>query len=254
MLVGAACGLFIGIAIIFLLSFVVQLVQASPSALIYGALIGMASFALFLGIVGVYAGLRRETEEVRIVEKISWPAGKGRFSILMGLLVGAPVALVVGLAFGPLMGLLAGLTLGGTIGLLVLARHLVADEIDMKIIPNQGIRRSAHNALFTGLGVGLISALGVGLPIGLIFGSPFGLAFGAPFGVATGLLGSLFFGGEPCLQHVLIRAMLSRAGHMPRSYVRFLDYAAERIFLRKIGGAYIFVHRMLMEYFASLKS
>lgn len=34
--------------------------------------------------------------------------------------------------------------------------------------------------------------------------------------------------------------------------MHFLDYAAERIFLRKIGGGYIFIHRYLMEYFASL--
>lgn len=33
---------------------------------------------------------------------------------------------------------------------------------------------------------------------------------------------------------------------------RFLDYCTERIFLRKVGGGYIFVHHMLMEYFAGL--
>jgi hypothetical protein len=35
--------------------------------------------------------------------------------------------------------------------------------------------------------------------------------------------------------------------------VRFLDHAAERILLRKVGGGYIFVHRMLLEYFANLE-
>ena len=38
----------------------------------------------------------------------------------------------------------------------------------------------------------------------------------------------------------------------PWSLVRFLDYAAERIFLRKIGGGFMFIHPMLMDYFASL--
>jgi len=33
-----------------------------------------------------------------------------------------------------------------------------------------------------------------------------------------------------------------------------LDYAADRIFLRKVGGGYIFIHRMLMEYFAALET
>ena len=40
---------------------------------------------------------------------------------------------------------------------------------------------------------------------------------------------------------------------MPWNVVPFLDYATERIFLRKVGGGYIFVHRLLLEYFASLK-
>jgi hypothetical protein len=39
---------------------------------------------------------------------------------------------------------------------------------------------------------------------------------------------------------------------MPWNYPRFLDYAAERILLRKVGGGYIFVHRLLLEYFAAL--
>ena len=34
-------------------------------------------------------------------------------------------------------------------------------------------------------------------------------------------------------------------------YVRFLADATVRIFLRKVGGKYIFVHRMLLEYFAA---
>jgi len=41
---------------------------------------------------------------------------------------------------------------------------------------------------------------------------------------------------------------------MPWNYPRFLDSAAERILLRKVGGGYIFVHRLLLEYFASLDS
>ena len=31
----------------------------------------------------------------------------------------------------------------------------------------------------------------------------------------------------------------------------FLDYAAERLFLRKVGSGYLFVHRLLLEYFAA---
>jgi hypothetical protein len=34
--------------------------------------------------------------------------------------------------------------------------------------------------------------------------------------------------------------------------VKFLDHCAKLIFLKKVGGGYIFVHRMLLDYFADL--
>ena len=43
-----------------------------------------------------------------------------------------------------------------------------------------------------------------------------------------------------------------RYGYAPWNYVAFLDSCAERILLRKVGSGYIFVHRLLLEYFASL--
>ena len=61
------------------------------------------------------------------------------------------------------------------------------------------------------------------------------------------------YGGRACIQHLVLRIMLWRNGSAPLNYVRFLDCAAERIFLRKVGGGYIFVHRLLLEYFASLE-
>ena len=32
----------------------------------------------------------------------------------------------------------------------------------------------------------------------------------------------------------------------------FLDYCVDPIFLRRLGGGYIFVHRLLMEHFAAM--
>jgi hypothetical protein len=45
---------------------------------------------------------------------------------------------------------------------------------------------------------------------------------------------------------------IARSGSISWNYTRFLDYCADRIFLRKVGGGDIFVYRILMEYFASL--
>ncbi|HZT98124.1 MAG TPA: hypothetical protein VFA10_00605, partial [Ktedonobacteraceae bacterium] len=71
-------------------------------------------------------------------------------------------------------------------------------------------------------------------------------------GLSAGLLFGLLMGGWACLRHYVLRFLLWRAGAMPWNYSRFLDYAAEHILLRKVGGGYIFVHRLLLEYFASL--
>lgn len=66
------------------------------------------------------------------------------------------------------------------------------------------------------------------------------------------ILGLAYFGGRAVIEHYTLRFILSFKGDIPWNFVRFLDYAAERVFLRKIGGGYIFIHRMLMEHFAKL--
>ncbi len=34
--------------------------------------------------------------------------------------------------------------------------------------------------------------------------------------------------------------------------IPFLDYCTDLIFLRRVGGGYIFIHRLLMEHFAAM--
>jgi len=41
-------------------------------------------------------------------------------------------------------------------------------------------------------------------------------------------------------------------GYTPFSFIKFLDHCAKLILLKKVGGGYIFIHRMLLEYFAEL--
>src|SRR5258708_2663966 len=61
-------------------------------------------------------------------------------------------------------------------------------------------------------------------------------------------------GGDEYISHLVCRLMLWRAGSMPLNYRRFLDYAAERILFRKVGDVYVFTHRLLRDYFASVGS
>lgn len=70
----------------------------------------------------------------------------------------------------------------------------------------------------------------------------------------TGLSIGLSNGGAASIQHVVLRMFLWRARYTPWNYSRFLDYAAERILLRKVGGGYIFLHRLLLDYFVAQKT
>jgi hypothetical protein len=40
--------------------------------------------------------------------------------------------------------------------------------------------------------------------------------------------------------------------YTPLNFVKFLDQCARLTFLKKVGGGYIFIHRMLLDYFADL--
>ena len=62
------------------------------------------------------------------------------------------------------------------------------------------------------------------------------------------------YGGYVYLQHHVLRHVLSRAELLPQNLVHFLDYAASVVFMRKVGGGYIFIHRYLLEYFADLET
>jgi hypothetical protein len=136
----------------------------------------------------------------------------------------------------------------------------VQGELVLKATPNQGIRRSVRTALVlglgSGLGIGLFTGLLVGLLVGLFTGPLIGLLVGLLVGLGSGLSFGLFValrnGGFAVLQHYTLRWLLYRNGSFPLRLVPFLDYCADRIFLRKVGGGYIFVHRLLMEHFASL--
>jgi hypothetical protein len=94
------------------------------------------------------------------------------------------------------------------------------------------------------------TTLVAGLAHGLFIALVAGLASGLISGLALGLLG----GGEAYIRHMILQWLLQRAGVVPKNYIAFLDEAAERLLLRKVGGGYIFIHRLLLDYFASLEA
>ena len=192
---------------------------------------------------------------------------------------------IVGLGFGLSTGLGFGLSYCVILGMLNgLVNHKV--EGHRRLTPNQGIGRSARNGLIVGFLCALVSwiiqvmmlflftksysLLTMGLSSRISAGSneqvdqmlnqgleevlQLGLHNALFIGPSCGLLVGLLIGGWACIQHTVLRLLLWRSGAIPWNYSQFLDFATERILLRKVGGGYIFVHRMLLDYFASLVS
>jgi hypothetical protein len=54
------------------------------------------------------------------------------------------------------------------------------------------------------------------------------------------------------IYHFSIRLILSKNKVLPWKLVEYLNYLVDNLFLRQVGGGYIFVHRMLLEHFADL--
>ncbi|MGH8909320.1 MAG: hypothetical protein ACRD0K_23205 [Egibacteraceae bacterium] len=74
------------------------------------------------------------------------------------------------------------------------------------------------------------------------------LFLGLIFGMALGMA----FGGLVCLQHLVLRGLLAYHGCAPLRYVSLLNEATGQLLLRRVGSGYMFVHRMLLDYFAEL--
>ena len=166
--------------------------------------------------------------------------------MLNGLLGGLTFGLVNGLIFGLLGGFLCALIFKPS------AFVEVFNSLQMQT-PNHSIRLSAKYTLMAVLPIGLLLGLLFGLIDVLIVSWLDGtLSSGVLAGLIVGLAGGVISGGDIVTKHCILRFILWWQGHIAWNYARFLDYCHDRLFLRKVGGGYIFIHRMLMEHFASL--
>ena len=153
------------------------------------------------------------------------------------------------LGFGMIVGPIAGLITG-------LVALLSGEAVQARTSPNQGTVRSTKTAitavLILGVGCGLVGMLSSGLSL-QSDASKARFITGTLYGLTFGLIVGMMAGGLFSLRHYVLRLTLWMNGLAPIDYVRFLDYAVERFFLHKVGGGYIFVHRVIMDYFVTLK-
>lgn len=249
-------------------------------------------YAVVVGLTfGILFGLRTPQtdldQDIRTTEVLSWSFDFAKRGVKRGLYVGLILGLVIGLISTPVMnavyensllflsqtnpdapyvqqaiethtaipfivmfcivslslGMLSSIIFGIVGGLIGGIRRSIATT---KRHPNEGLRLSGRNAL--------IAAMILGLPIGSVIGLIFEQTFNGTLrgGLMLGLLVALWYGGIDVINHYILRFFLYLKGHISGDYVRFLDHCVDLIFLRRVGGGYIFVHRLLMEHFADM--
>jgi eukaryotic-like serine/threonine-protein kinase len=258
---GITSGLIVG-----LIPALACLTNAKMTGLMCGLMCGWIS--------GLIGGLGvGSLNHIILVETINWKWAQFYKSMIPGLILGLILGLVlggiigliygvagdhthnfifvtsVGLGFGLIFGLIFGLT-GGLISGLI-GGFTAAVKVD-KASPNQGIKLSRRNSLAVFVVIGLIFGLIVGLIFGLIFGLIWGLRLGLTVGLIAGFIGGLNRGGSAVIKHYSLRLIFWWKGYTPLDLIKFLDYCSKLILLKKVGGGYIFIHRMLLEYFADL--
>ena len=225
----------IGIVVVLVMVFLFD--DPLPLAL-FGAAFEATCFVLGFGYVKYGQSYRTD---IQTVEALSWSWAKAIRGIIPGIIIGS----ITGLAFGLLYGDI-GLVFVWIFGLLFFLLGGLRDKrLETTSQPNQGIWLSAKNGLMVALLFGLLFALLS--PIWLV--SLSWLFLGLLMAVAAGFI----YGWASLLKHLGLRWLLWQNGRMPLNYTHFLDYAASLVFLRKVGGGYIFMHRLLQDYFASLR-
>ena len=214
--------------------------------------------------VALITGVLILQRTIRPTEMLRWDWHTLRKRWYLGIVLALISSLGFGLGGGPIS-LCFGLG-GGLISALV--GGLTQTEFQAKDKkPNQGTWHSLRHSLRLWFVFGLsfqivlvLVAETLVLGFNLMGGSDLmskaidGLIIGLLLGL-VGVLGlaptmSLYFGGLAFVQHFALRLVCTLCGTVPWHYARFLDYAVERILLRRVGGSYVFIHRMMLTYFA----
>lgn len=153
---------------------------------------------------------------------------------ILGQLRGFVIALLgvapLGMVFGGILGLLGGFT--------------ELQSYPQPSRPNQGIRNSMRMSLVGGLVMAFLMAF-FGFAIDLVAAPTIG-----------GLVCGFFvLGGGAVVLHYATRLALAMEGTLPfplsdRKLIGFLDAMHDRILLTRVGGGWVFIHGLLLEFLA----
>ena len=114
-------------------------------------------------------------------------------------------------------------------------------EVATRVLPTEAIDRSLKLS-FTLAVFGFAATTAT-------FGVIYGFAYGACAGLTTATVMWLWYGGFALIQHGVLRALL-RIKRESFCDLKFLDAAANRGLLHRVGGGYMFLHPTLLEHMA----
>ena len=260
---GLLVGLLVGLVNGLTINPAIDLLHKLISGVLFGLAGGLIAAVLSALLIG-------KNEEIQPTDKLSWTwksFGKNLFAkrhVLLALQISIPVGILMGVIVWLSDGMAKGIIFGAAFGLVIGSGYLLFSSFFREIasttiedqhraVPNQGIRHSALNGVI----YGLVIALLVGLSVGLTFKWGEGLTAvtaGLIVGLSIGLPAGLSKGGLAYLRHYILRILLWRQGAIPWNYPHFLDTAVDSILLRRVGGGYIFLHRLLLDHFATLET
>ena len=276
LLAGAVVGAMLAAALL-LASVLGRRLSAVPTVLMAAASVGAIEgaiagnpiegllFGVVLGVPGALAGLALSGRRRLVAaETVVWSLPRLLVGSGLGLLAALLIGLITSLGIRPGVGLSTGWGVGFSLApvLAVVFGLVRIDVVQPQPSPNQDIRRSLRNTLRTTLRLlGLAALLGIILAVawgiadrgGTASGLAVGLIYGLVIILPLTLVVMLTSGGAVVLQHYMLRGVLAARGVIPWRFEPFLEYAAERVLLRRVGGGYSFYHRSLMEYFAAME-
>jgi hypothetical protein len=206
----------------------------SPATALYWGLLNGIGLGLANGLVfgRSYSG------DIRTVEALEWDWRRGLKAAVPALLLAVPLGLLGGVAFGFTDS--QRWSVAAEIGLaFALFGGLSGSRLERTSRPNEGIRLSLRNAVVAAVLFGMV----MGVLLTLLSGPAFGLRRLAQFGLGAWM----GYGGLNVANHFILRFLLWRRGKIPYSFIAFLDHAAGLVFLHKVSGGYIFIHRLLQE-------
>ena len=149
------------------------------------------------------------------------------------------------------------LRLGVISSIFINLRHLRGASIDKRKRINQGIYQSIINSIFLGIIGSIIGGLILGF-ICLLFyfyteSNSVVYILNPVIGIYNGLFIGLIVGGFASIQHFTLRIIFFLKSYSPWNYASFLKKSQDHLFMQRVGGGYIFIHRMLMEHFANME-